>query len=499
MCFWIIALFVASCSYASNETDILNNTIDTDCINIPLSDLESDSYDNDSFEDMNSDIDNISIYYGERIDINWDFEENCSCTVYIDDKLANFLYDSGYGTVNMYYYDYTEYNDFLNSVYPDEGLHNISITFEFDTPQKYDIVVEVFRDELENSRVINYVWFYFHVNEDIKPHKRYSYNTTLNILKKDKTVHIMNISSASYSNPLCYEVIVDNPENSSFIFISNKTDIVISDISFGHMERTYYFDGLKHKIKPGVYNLTVVNEYDNTFDTASFTLCNDIIIDTTYKIKDNNVIFNVELECEYNTPIEFALYRIINGIPYEYRIVSKDILANTNAPKFNFEICFNDVEYSDYYISISDYWSTIDYFYFTVNYTNVDEYRSDNDIGVMNETVNVTDIVLKNISGIYGSNVSDNGANTNLDLKENIAKSNLYHAHKFNAEDIREGMGDFGDLISSVDSISREDANSYNLISKSPLKLSKNIFSNSGIIILLFIVFIIGFLMFKRE
>ena len=52
MCFGIIALFVVSCSYASNETDVLNNNISTNNINVPSVDLKSDDYDKNSFGEI---------------------------------------------------------------------------------------------------------------------------------------------------------------------------------------------------------------------------------------------------------------------------------------------------------------------------------------------------------------------------------------------------------------------------------------------------------------
>ena len=502
MCFGIIALSVVSCSYASNETDILNNTINTVSINNTSRNFESDNYNNDSFEDLNSDIDNISIYYGERIDIMGGFDEYGNCTVYIDNKLVNFISDLKYGTINMYNYDYRHYEDFLKSIYPNVGLHNMSILFEFENPHKYDVTIEMSKEDISNV-----LWFHFNVNENSKAKKKYSYNTTLNIQKKEKTVDIINISSASYTNPLRYDVIVVNPDNSSFIFISNKTNIVIWDSSFGYKERTYSFEGLRHKIKPGVYSLTVVNDYDNTFDTASFTLCNDIIINTTYNIKDNDVIFNVKLWCEYNTPIKFTMQKLINGTEYEYRVITKEILANTSNHKFNFEICFDDVDNNEYYVSISDYWSIIDFFYLTVNYTYVNETEICDDSFDVNETSNVSDIVKRNVSGGNDSNIDINGTNSegtnNTDVNQILIKnsthSNSYRYHKSDVDYFRKVISDFGDLSSSVDSISGDDTNSYELIKKADLNSSNNIFSNLGIIILLFIVFMIGFLMFKRE
>ena len=501
MCFGIITMFVASCSYASNETDILNDTVNTISTNAPSFDLESDNYDNNN-EDVNSEIDNISIYYGERIDIGGDFDEGNNCTVYIDNKLVNFISDlrSG-GTINMYNY---YYEDFLNSIYPDVGLHNMSIIFEFDNPQKYDVTMEMYKEDFEDyGYIYNVLWFHFDVNDDFKAKKRYSFNTTLNILKKDKTVHITNISSfASYTNPLIYDVIVDNPENSTVFFISNKTGIVTSDTSFGGMEREYSFDRLRHKIKPGVYNLTVVNTQDNTFDTVSFTLCNDIIINTTYKIEDNDVILNVELLCEYNTPIQITMSKFINYTTYDYRTITKEILANANNHKFNFEICFNDVDNNDYGIYIYDYYIIIDCIYFTVNYTYVNEEGIGEDISVLNETVNVSDIK-RNVSGSHNSiNVdgnSSNGTGVNSDLKGNSADSNSHRSHKFDVNEFRELIPGFGDFNSNIDSISSEDANSYELNKKSALKSSDNMFSNLGIVILLFISFMLGFLRFKRN
>lgn len=482
-------MFVASCSYASNETDILNDTVDTVSINTQSVDLKSD---NDCFEDTNSDIDNISIYYGEVIDIEGGFDEQYNCTVYIDNKLVNFIPDlRSDKTINMYNY----YEDYLNSIYPDVGLHNMSIIFEFETPQKYDITLEMYKDDFKDSGYIyNVLCFYSNFNDDLQAKKRYSYNTNLNILKKDKTVHITKISPfASYTNPLVYDVIVDNPNNSTIVFISNKTNIVTLDTSFGDIGQEYSFDKLRHKIKPGSYNLTVVNAHDNTFDTAPFTLCNDILINTTYRIKDNDVILNVELWCEYTTPIQVIMSKFINETTYDYRNITKKILANANNHKFKFEICFNDVDNNNYGIYIHDYYSFIDCVYLTVNYTHVNETEISEDN--MNETVNVSNKYNNNNLYCNGTN----GTGANLNLKKNNTDSNSYKSYQSNINDLKEVNSAFGDFIESKDSISSENSNSYEIISKSALKSSNNIFSNLGIIILLFIAGIIGYLKFKHE
>ena len=86
LCLTIIALSVGSCSYASNETDILNDVVSD---NVSSVDLKSDNYFNDSFSDVNSNMDNISIYYGERVNVEWESDEYCNCSVFIDNKLIN--------------------------------------------------------------------------------------------------------------------------------------------------------------------------------------------------------------------------------------------------------------------------------------------------------------------------------------------------------------------------------------------------------------------------
>ena len=504
ICFGMIVLSVVSCSYASNETDILNDTVNTVCINVPSVDLESDYSDKDSFDDVNSDIDNISIYYGELVEIVWDDDMHCNSSVFIDNKFVNFISDlSSGGVINMYNYDFDHHHeDFLNSIYPNVGLHNIFIIFEFDTPQKYDVTIEKYKDGFFDGRCNdNVLRFQFNDNEDSEAKKRFLYNTTLNILKKDKTVHITNISPvATYIHSLYFDVIADNPGDAFRIFISNETGFIIFD-SFSSGSNLYGFDGLMHKIKPGVYNFTVVSYYDSTFDTASFIFYNNLIINTTYRIIDNDVILNVELWCEYNTSIRFCLFKLINETPYDYRVITKEILANDNDHKFNFEICFNDVDNNDYYMYISDYdsYNYLDCFYFTVNYTFVYETKIIDDV---NDTVNVSDNVEGNVpDGYNSSNAVGNGNSSNLDLKGNITNHNSYQSHKSNVwdDDFRAVISDFGDLVSSVDSISSENANSYELIEKSTSKSASNIFSNLGIVILLFTAFIVGFLYFKRE
>ena len=515
ICFGIIALSVASCSYASNETNILNNTENTVCINTPSVDLESNNQNNDILDNANSEI---TIYYGERIDIDWendgswdgefdwDFNEHCNCTVYIDNKLVSFIQHFKNGkTINMYNYDYTNYfEDFLNSIYPNVGLHNISIIFEFDTPQKYDITINQYKDEFEDRYICNVLLFQFKVNDVSEAKKRYSYNANLNIIKKDKTVYITNISSfATYSNELLFNVIVDNPKNSSHIFISNKTGIVAFDSGYGMFSswNMYDFDKLRYEINPGIYNLTIVNAYDNTFDTKSFILYNDININTTYKIKDNNVILNVEIWCEYNTPIQFIMNKLIDKMPYEYRVITKEILAKDNNHKIHFEICFSNVDNNDYYVDIQDYQNSINGIYFTVNYTFVNETETNiEDFSDIGETDNVE----KNVSKIHkynntnGNGTKSNSTGTNLNLKRNNTNSNSHESNISN-NNFKEEISEFGDLASIVDPVSSEHANSYELIEKSTSKSSDNIFANLGIIILLLIALIVGFLRFKRE
>lgn len=500
ICFGIIALFVASCSYASNETDFLNNTISTDNITVLSVDLKSDN--NDKIN-IDSDIDNISIDYGERIDIDWDcealsgdFNEHCNCHVYIDGKLVNFisdLYD-----VNMYYYNFQDSN-FLNSIYPDVGLHNFSVIFEFDTPQKYDVSLESYKKY--DDTIYKVLFFKFNVNENSEAKKRYSYNTTLNILNKDKTVHIRNISLlTTYKNPLFYKVIVDNPDNSFFIIISNTDGIIHYDYGSGR-NNDFDFQDLKNKIKPGVYNLTVVNDFDNTFDTASFTLFNDIIINTTYKIENNDVIIDVKLWSEYTTPIQFNMYKI-NGTVYEqYRSITKEISVNDNNHNFNLKIRFNNVDNENYDVVILDYYNIIDDINFTVNYTFINETKINEDIININKTVKISDNVENNLSDDNRSNTggnanSINNTNYNSDLKENTSDSNSQKSNVY--DDFKKVISGLGDLANNVNSISNENVNSYEIIKNSASK-SLDMFSNMGILILLLIAFIVGFLRLKHE
>lgn len=493
LCLVIFMLSATSCSYA-NKTNTLNYTYGTVSINDSPLDLKSNSNFNNSFNKVNSNSDNFSIYYGERIEIDGISDVKYNCTVFIDNKLVNFISNFS-TTVNMYNYD----SVMLNSFYPNVGLHNLSIIFEFDTPQKYDVKIDSFKKEHipdYNKSMNHCLQFWFNVNDESTAKKRYSYNTTFNILKK-KTVHIINISSfATYSNELLFNVMVDNPENSSFCFISNKTGVVADDSyrGYGLLGDMYDFDNLRYKINPGVYNLTIVNTYDNTFDTASFILYNDISINTTYKIKDNDVILNVEMWCEYNTPIQFRMNKLINETRYDYRVISKEILSNDNNHKFNFEICFNNVDNNDYWVDIWDYQNRIDEIYFTVN-AFVDETEISGDIIDVNETGDVE----KNVSNSYGNNAGVNGFGDNLNLKGNSTNSNSHKIFNVHNNDFREVINGCGGFTSKIDFISSENANSYEINEKSVSKSVNNMFSNLGIIILVLIAFMLGFFRFKRQ
>lgn len=258
---------------------------------------------------------------------------------------------------------------------------------------------------------------------------------------------------------------------------------------------------MKNKIKPGVYNLTVVNDFDNTFDTASFTLFNDIIINTTYKIENNDVIIDVKLWSEYTTPIQFNMYKI-NGTVYEqYRSITKEISVNDNNHNFNLKIRFNNVDNENYDVVILDYYNIIDDINFTVNYTFINETKINEDIININKTVKISDNVENNLSddnrGNTGGNANSiNNTNYNSDLKENTSDSNSQKSNVY--DDFKKVISGLGDLANNVNSISNENVNSYEIIKNSASK-SLDMFSNMEILILLLIAFIVGFLRLKHE
>ena len=205
------------------------------------------------------------------------------------------------------------------------------------------------------------------------------------------------------------------------------------------------------------------------------------------------------------------MFKIINETYETYGDIIKEISIKNNNYKLNFDVCFNNIENNYYSASIcridlidGSYYGICD-FSFYINNTSVNETEIIiGDVSDVNETDNVSDIVEKNVSNNYNGNNTDgdgtggNGTGDNLNLKGNSTNSNSHKSNVHN-DDFKEVISGFGDLESSVDSVSSENANSYELIEKSASKSSDNIFSNLGIIILLFIAFMVGFLRFKRE
>ena len=137
------------------------------------------------------------------------------------------------------------------------GFHKISFKF-------YNVSGDVTNVYMNNS-ILN-----FNVIPNPIDLNKYSfsYESSINVLKKDKTVHILNIKSALVSFDPYFKIEFEE-QGVDFLMIFSKDGEYIDQLYMSNGDKKLFEmkGGFYSKIA-GVFNLTVVNLKDGTYDSS---------------------------------------------------------------------------------------------------------------------------------------------------------------------------------------------------------------------------------------
>ena len=284
----VVSLFVlhisSVCAVDSNQTHTIE-TNDNHKLSINNTKHEHISK-NDDFKDNSLDFNQ-----GDKIPITIDSLEEGNLTVLIDDEV--YYYKSwillGIETINIPTYNPSSfYNSSIKNI--GVGTHKISLVFNLNTFKNYVPVVSKDGSNLKFK-------FQNYTDDTLDNKYTYTHNLTLNIHEKRKTIIASILNKPTYYNMLDFSIELDKDTlmdmlkddtylNHIGIIISNieKTlckDVdnimTFSDIEFiqrAHFDYSFALTGIFSDVESvlGICNLTVVNFADGTTDTVLFNV-----------------------------------------------------------------------------------------------------------------------------------------------------------------------------------------------------------------------------------
>ena len=271
----VVSLFVlhisSVCAVDSNQTHTIE-TNDNHKLSINNTKHEHISK-NDDFKDNSLDFNQ-----GDKIPITIDSLEEGNLTVLIDDEV--YYYKSwillGIETINIPTYNPSSfYNSSIKNI--GVGTHKISLVFNLNTFKNYVPVVSKDGSNLKFK-------FQNYTDDTLDNKYTYTHNLTLNIHEKRKTIIASILNKPTYYNMLDFSIELDKDTlmdmlkddtylNHIGIIISNieKTDIYMPRASFVVPCQckgiTFFVESVL-----GICNLTVVNFADGTTDTVLFNV-----------------------------------------------------------------------------------------------------------------------------------------------------------------------------------------------------------------------------------
>ena len=490
--------FIISMISVTHATHELNETLENDELLInynnsfdTLEDNETSNYNNYQLKPE------ITIVKSEDIPIKINSPVSGEITVCIDSKYNSSLSFEGNEVIKVPTYDplYFSYfdTDFINL---DVGIHNVSFLLYLNTDDYYTTNFSIINSYLTIDIIQNYSFNLPNYSFNFP-----KYEINLNVIKKNKTVHILDVDSAPISYILNVKFKCDNDEDEFCVIVSKEDNIIetwLENYEFNQNSDSI-FEFEWYDIKPvGKYNITVVNLKDGTSDSAPFNVYNEIkLINSTYRINNDNMDVYIELESEYNTTIESYVW--VNGTCLHS--IMKNILVNSNNHNFNFEFNFNNLLPGKYEFILSDKWYIYSFPFeiknnSDVNYSN---YNGSIDDVPINITLNNTEIVFNSTFDDSNSNISIFNDKNNSDSDDSnhngFNNSNHRQFHEKNKNiDLKRNIGDLISSSSQDDSIK-----SYELSKKSVSKSVKNIYTTIGLIILFILSFLIGYFKFRKN
>ena len=235
------------------------------------------------------------------------------------------------------------------------GTHKIR--FEFKASYKYDV------DASFEDGVLNFK--FKQTSSSIEPKGvYYQFNTSLIVIEKEKTVHILKVKNHTYFDDTEFIVKMDEyePETDDDwddldddeeppigtqdvgIIISNENGVVYTgdDLMnvYEHLDWNYEFEN-EELPKAGIYTMKIINLADNTYDTAKFEVKKaNRIFSKKYTSDDFNVLFTLDFSScrsDLKSPCTITLDN-----------EKKTINVKKGTSKSKYEVLFKDIDPGTY-------------------------------------------------------------------------------------------------------------------------------------------------------
>ena len=466
-------------------------------------------------DNMDSDV--LEFNQGDKIPVSIDSPVDGNLTVLIDDELYGLWCFSKSETIFIPTYNPASFYD-LSVKNIDVGTHKISFIFNLNTDNDY---VPIVSDEYSQLTVK----FQKYDNNILNNRYKYTYVSTLNINKKEKTINI-SIDNQDYYIGVDYEVFMlltdindyyDAWKDKRYSFgtiISNNDEIIYKNdkyIGDGYhwMPQSdenglpasiswYTFDvkGISYDVcELGVCNITVISFIDGTSDSALFNISKfcPCIDNLECIVHNSNVTFNFRYT--------WFFPEVWVNVDEVDKIVSpKYGEFNEHSNVGQFSVTFNDlsdgVHVLNMYAPESDFSEMFSYnFTFKIN-----------SIGHMNEAItlistsyidydsisNITIVFNGGIIGVIGNSAILNGVYSTLTKSSNTNNGNREWGDEFTL------IGFDGGDIGSKSSEDSTNIKAYEIQTKSVSKSIDNLLIKSCLIIILTISFMVGFVRFKK-
>lgn len=471
------------CAQNDNQTEINEEYIEYYDINNNLS--------QDFQNTLGNNTDEMEFYQGD-IPIHIDSPCEGTLTVLIDGNNYvgwEFIKNE---VIHIPTYNYQSfYNDSKLNI--DVGLHNISFIFNFRSYISND--ADIFLDE---NSTLN-----FKFNDHITNTNKYTYNSTLNLLKKDKTIHILNFTYYNLRKPAQCVIYIENLENyyyDGYVNHGHLIGVIIKNNKYIYKQAFYELDNpiiIDSIYEEGIYNFTVINSIDGTMDSLLFKAEKyRPKLNVSYIIDGNSIEINLMNQTEYyNDWVDIIVDNIYKELPmYLY-------------DKNNWTVFFDNLTSGVHTLKIegSGDYMTEDFYYVTSfviedgfdfynkNKTDISQNNSD-DINSSLINGNSSD----NPSGlIKGDNTSGNSLHSGEIIKNDRAENSHSNKNILNSKEtiINPQIGDDKSVQSNSFFPAKK---SHEIIKKSASKINNDLIP-FYLIIIVIILLIIGYFKFGEK
>ena len=480
--FLVLILFILQISFVNaqndNTTKIINKTEDE--FDHPKLSINNNSQNIDNISEIKDFYNEKELEFnqGDKMPIHINTPSEGILKVLIDNKeygLWNFTNND-----TIYIPTYNP-ESFFNETIMNIGIgsHDISLIFNF----KYGNYNMNMSFDMNSTLNFN---FYQHFSNDLA-NSEVRYSSKLNIIKKEKTIHIVKFTFHNLCEYGTYKIHVDNKndEDAYGVIISNESGIIYKkDYYYCSDYETYW--GLYEINEVGIYKFFVVNFADGTTDTIFFKVSKyQPKLNITYNLNKTNMTIHIFNPLRDYVAIVFVT--LDNA--------TKEVYMFKNCGS-KYEVSFENLTSGIHVMSVycdEDYNSYS--FFYSITFEIDDSYINPNEDN--NIIANQTTLDINNTSNTTSNTSNINSKNGNI--HKDIKNSNS-HSTKNNGNSINKLItSEFGNIKFSDSNYDSPTLKSYEISEKAVIKSSDNILTQLGLIVIFCIFLMVGYFEFRQK